>query len=348
MKIVQIAPLEEPVPPRTYGGTELVVYNLVEEMTKLGHEVYLLGTGDSQTSGRLIPIVETSLRTMYSIEEIDTWRNFLKIYSIPKILKTINEIQPDIVHNHCSWRLVQFSDFIQCPMYTTMHGSITSPHERYTFMQNPKENYVSISDNQRLALPEINWVETIYNGIDVEQFKYSKSLKKDNYFAFLGRTSPEKGLKEICLMIKKTNHKLKIAAKIDAVDQNYFEQEIKPLIDGKQIQFIGEVNPKQKIEFLRKAKGLLLWLNWEEPFGLVVVEAMAAGTPVIVNKRGSMPEIMIDGKTGFLVDTISDMQASLDHMNTIKNIDCYNHVKDNFSAKKMAEAYLNLAGKLSN
>lgn len=347
MRIVQIAPLEEPVPPRTYGGTELVVYNLIEEMVALGHEVFLLGTGDSQTSANLVPIVEKSIRTMYKQDEIDTWRSFLKIYSIPKILKKINEIKPDIVHNHCSWRLVQFSDFIECPMYTTAHGALTSIHERYTFANNPRENYVSISDNQRLALPEINWVDTIYNGIQVDAFKPKRESKRD-YFAFLGRTSPEKGLKEICMMIKKTNYKLKIAAKIDTVDKAYFEAEIKPLIDGAQIEFIGEVNHQQKVDFLQHAKGLLLWLNWEEPFGLVVIEAMAAGAPVIVNRRGSMPEIIEDKKTGFLINTIDEMQHALDNVVKISSKDCQTHVEKHFSARKMAQSYLDLAGKLSN
>lgn len=342
MKIVQVAPLEEPVPPKTYGGTELVVYNVIEEMVKLGHEVHLLGTGDSHTSAHLVPIVEESIRNAKTPHNTEQWRNFMKIFHIPTILKVIKELKPDIVHNHCSWRILQFADFIECPMFTTVHGSIASPHERYTFEKYKTQNFVSISDNQRLAMPEINWLGTVYNGIDVDAFTLNK--KDDRaYFAFLGRTSPEKGLKEICLMIKKTNHVLKIAAKIDAVDREYFEKEIQPLIDGKQIQFIGEVNHTQKVEFLKNAKALLLWLNWEEPFGLVVVEAMACGTPVIVNKRGSMPEIVVDTKTGFLINTIDDMLAAIEKIQTIKPQACYDHVAKHFSAKKMAQSYVDLA-----
>lgn len=347
MKIVQIAPLEETVPPRTYGGIELIVHNLAEEMVQLGHDVYLLGTGDSKTSAQLVPIIPQAIRNAYSPEEIDNWRNFIKMFHISTILKKIREIQPDIVHNHYSWRLVQFADFIDCPMYTTVHDSITSEHEQYTFLAHPDENYISISDNQRLALPEINWISTIYNGIQVDTFKVNTSKKRD-YFAFLGRTSPEKGLKEICQMIKKTKHKLKIAAKIDSVDREYFEHEIKPLIDGKQIEFIGEVNHEQKTEFLRHAKSLLLWLNWEEPFGLVVIEAMACGTPVIVTKRGSMPEIIVDKKTGFLVESLDQMQHALNHVTDINPQDCRKHVEQNFSARRMAQEYLRLAGKLTN
>lgn len=347
MRIVQIAPLEEPVPPRTYGGTELIVSNLVEEMTTLGHEVYLLGTGDSTTSGHLVPIVDQSLRLKYSSTEFAHWRNFLKIFHIPDILKQIKAIKPDIVHNHYAWRLVQFADFIDCPMYTTVHGDLSSPYEQYTFNRYKDENYISISDNQRKAMPDLNWVNTIYNGIQVDGFSLNKTKKRD-YFAFLGRTSPEKGLKEICQMIKKTKYKLKIAAKVDAADSSYFNNEIKPLIDGTQIEFIGEVNHQQKGTFLKEAKGLLLWLNWEEPFGLVVIEAMACGTPVIVNPRGSMPEIIKSGKNGFLVKTIAEMQEKLDLVESINPQFCRTDVERRFSATRMAEEYLALAGKLTN
>lgn len=347
MRIVQIAPFEEPVPPKKYGGTELVVYNIVEEMTRLGHEVYLIAAGDSQTSGHLIPIVEKSLRETYSVEEIDTWRNFLKFFKMGEILKKIREINPDIVHNHLNWRLLVFSDFIDCPMYTTIHGPITSIHERYTYAQFPNANYISISNNQRKAMPNINWVKTIYNGIDMKRFEVNEHKDRD-YFAFLGRTSQEKGLREICKMIKKTKYKLKIAAKVDAADKKYFEQEIKPLIDDKQIEFIGEIGPEEKNDFLRNAKALLLWLNWEEPFGLVVTEAMACGTPVIVNKRGSMPELVKDGETGFLVDSLAEMQKCLDQVNGIDPVACREHVANNFSSVIMAKEYLRLAGKLTN
>lgn len=345
MRIVHIAPFEEPVPPRKYGGVELVVYNLVEEMNVLGHEVHLMASGDSKVSANLIPLVPKSLRAMYDQSEIDEWRNFMKVYQIPKAIEMINKIQPDIVHNHFAWRFIQFERFIDCPMYTTIHGPITSIHERYTYADHPDHNYISISDNQRKAMPELNWVKTIYNGIDVSKFEVGK--KEDRkYFAFLGRISPEKGIKEICETIKKTNHKLVIAAKVDTVDKKYYDEEIAPLIDGKQIKFIGEVDHKGKNKLLKNAKGLLLWLNWEEPFGLAVVEAMACGTPVIVNKRGSMPELVVDGKTGYLVDTLEEMQARMDDVDKIDPEACRSHVEKYFSHTKMTKDYLDLAGKI--
>jgi glycosyltransferase involved in cell wall biosynthesis len=346
MRIVQLAPLEEPVPPRKYGGTELVVYNLIEETVKMGHEVYLLGTGDSQVAGHLVPVIPKSLRVAYGPEEIDKWRDFLKIFHISTVMKLIREINPDIVHNHLSWRLIQFSEFIECPMYTTVHGPITALHERYTYEQNADAHYVSISNNQRKAMPDLNWVTTIYNGIDTSIFPFDNNTNRE-YFAFLGRTSPEKGLKEICAMIKETQYQLKIAAKVDSVDKQYFEEEIQPLIDDEQIVFLGEVDHDGKVELLQGAKALLLWLNWEEPFGLAVIEAMACGTPVIVNKRGSMPEIITHEESGFLVDSLDEMRERLADVSRIDPQACRDLVEKKFSAKVMAKEYLKLAGRLT-
>lgn len=323
-----------------------MIHNIVEEQVKRGHEVYLLASGDSQTSATLVPIMRRSLRAAYSLEEIDTWREFLKIYAIRDILLQIKKIQPDIVHNHYAWRLLQFSPFIPAPVLHTMHSSLTSFKEKYVYERNQSENFVSISDNQRKAMPYLNWVKTVYNGIEMSQFSLKKPAERE-YFAFLGRTSPEKGLAEIVQMISKTKYKLKIAAKIDAVDLQYFEQKVKPYIDGKQIEYIGEIGPEKKPEFLARAKGLLLWLNWEEPFGLVVAEAMAAGTPVIVNRRGSMPELIKSGKTGFLIDTLEEMQSALDQVGSIQAQDCRQHVQENFSVEKMVTDYLDLASELT-
>lgn len=346
MRIVLTAPIEEPVPPLKYGGTELVVANLAEEMVKRGHEVFLLAAGDSRTSAKLVPLVTQSLRQQYTIDEIDRWRDVLKINQLATVLKEIKKLQPDIIFNHQGWRFVPFVDLVECPVYTTVHGELQSDSEQLTYQQFPRTPLISISNNQRKAMPKLNWVKTIYNGIDTDQ--YAIGTQKRDHFVFLGRTSPEKGLKEICQMIKKTKHTLQVAAKVDTNDQYYFEQEIRPLIDGQQISFIGEIGPHEKATFLQKAKGLLLWLNWEEPFGLVVVEAMANGTPVIVNKRGAMPELVADGKTGFLVNSIDDMQQYLDKVDTLNPEACRQHVITHFSATRMAHEYLELAGKEKN
>jgi glycosyltransferase involved in cell wall biosynthesis len=345
MRILQVAPLEESVPPRKYGGVELVVHNLVETQVSLGHEVYLLASGDSQTSANLIPIIPQSIRAAYSPQDFDAHRNYLKYYYTATVLKTINQFKPDIVHNHFAWRLIAYRDLINIPMYSTMHGPLNSLPEIFTYRHHQDANFISISDNQRQAMPELNWLDTVYNGIDTNHFTVGDKKSRD-YFAFLGRTSPEKGLKEICQMIRTTKHRLKIAAKVDPYDEAYFNRQIRPLIDGRQIEFIGEIGPQQKNEFLKKAKALLLWLNWEEPFGLVVVEAMAAGTPVIVNPRGSMSELVVDNQTGFLVSSIDHMRLQLDLVPQLDPHNCRHRVETHFSAKVMTQQYIELAAKL--
>lgn len=346
MKIVQIAPIEEPVPPRTYGGTELVIHNLTEELVRRGHDVYLLASGDSYTYGTLVPMSDFALRIKYKDpRELEEKRQYYKYAYPANVVKTINAIQPDIVHNHYAWRMVLHSEFIESPMVSTIHGPAASFPEKSTYGLFEGHPYISISDNQRKALPRINWVKTIYNGIDVKAFTIGEKNKR-NYFAFLGRTSPEKGLFELCTTIKKTNHRLKIAAKVDPVDADYFTHKIRPLIDGEQIEFIGEVGPVQKREFLAHAKALLLWLNWEEPFGLVVVEAMASGTPVMVNDRGAMAELIADRKTGYIVNSLQEMKKRLDEVGSIDPMTCHERVTRYFSKEKMTDDYLEVYGKI--
>jgi len=345
MKIALVAPFEEPVPPKKYGGTELVVSNVAEELVSRGHDVYLLASGDSITKAHLVPIVPQALRLNADMADFAKWRDYRKFEGIAKVIGHIRDINPDIVHNHLNWRLVMFSDLVAQPIMSTLHGPLSSIYEREAYTTYPRGNYVSISDNQRKALPDINWVKTVYNGIDTSKFDFSAG--PGEYFVFLGRTTPEKGLAEICRMIKNTDHKLKIAAKVDLVDQEYFNSEIKPHIDGEQIEFLGEVDHDGKNKLLGKAKGLLLWLNWEEPFGLVVTEAMACGTPVIVNPRGSMQELIVDGKTGYLVGSIEEMQQKLDQVSEIDRAACRKHVEDHFTVQHMVDGYLELAERLT-
>jgi glycosyltransferase involved in cell wall biosynthesis len=349
MKIVQLIPWTEPVPPKKYGGTELVAYNITEELVRRGYDVHLIAAGNSITSAHLIPVAEKSFRELYprekypekELKEIETYWKWRKAVEAAKI---IHDLKPDFVHNHMSWRGVLFSTLYGAPMLTTMHGPVNVYQERQTFLDFPQGNYVSISNNQRKANPDLNWVKTIYNGIDVSKFEIGEG--KGDYFAFLGRTSPEKGLSEICQMIKKTKHKLKIAAKIDFVDTEYFETKVKPYIDGEQIEFLGEVDHEGKNALLKDAKALLVWLNWEEPFGLVVPEANVCGTPVIVNRRGSMPELIEHGKNGFLVETLDEMQVMLDRVDEIDRHVCRTTVEDRFSVTKMVDDYVELITKL--
>ncbi len=342
MKIVQVAPWEETVPPKKYGGTELVVSNVTEELVRRGHEVYLFAAGNSKTKANLIPLFPQTLREeyptdKYSEKDIDMYRQYWKFAKISEIITKIEELKPDIVHNHLNWRFKMFRHLVKFPMVSTIHGPISAINERMTYSAHADAYYVSISDNQRKAMPELNWVRTVYNGIDTEAFDLGDG--SGDYFVFLGRTTPEKGLAEIVKMIKTTKHKLKIAAKIDSVDMKYYETEIKPYVDGDQIEYVGEVDHVGKNALLGKAKGLLMWLNWEEPFGLVVPEANVTGTPVIINPRGSMRELMKDGVNGYLVNSLDEMKAKLDEVHKLDRKTVREHAVARFSVQKMADDY---------
>lgn len=349
LRIVVLAPSEEPVPPRTYGGSELVAFNVTEELVRRGHEVYLIAAGTSHTSAILVPIAEKSFRELYggggnpvrSAVEYAALREYWNVKSCVEATAIIRSLKPDIVHNHVDWLGVVLQSLMPCPMITTVHNGIIFETQKLAMSHNPQGNYVSISNNQRASLPYANWVATIYNGIDVAAFEQGSG--EGGYFAFLGRVSPEKGIAEVCRVIKGTKHRLKIAAKIDSVNLEYYEQEVKHMIDGDQIQYIGEVDFAGKNALLKGAKALLLWLNWEEPFGLVVAEANACGTPVVVNPRGSMLEIIKPGVNGLLVNSVDEMKSALDTVGEIDRTKCRSHVEAHFDVQHMADGYEKLA-----
>lgn len=362
MRILHISPLEEQVPPIKYGGTELVVRNIIEAQVAAGHEVFLMASGDSQTSAQLIPLVEKALRVDYGTPEKKYLRDFYKIYKLGAVLKHVGEIKPDIVHNHMQWRLLQFAEVIKQPLVSTMHGPLTGEIERIVYQDMADQNYISISQNQRLAMPDLNWVGNVYNGLDLSVYPAAEKLPtadQRGYFAFLGRMSPEKGVAEICQLIKQTDFKLKIAAKIDVADLEYYETQVKPLIDGKQIEYIGEIDHAGKVELLSHAKALLLWQNWEEPFGMVFIESMACGAPVITNHRGSASEVVAAG-SGVVVDTLEQMLQAMKDIGGSTEINsqlqgqslsltpqsCRARVDQMFSKEIMAEKYVEIYKKV--
>ena len=338
MRIALITSLEQSVPPVKYGGTERVVAELADGLVERGHDVYLLASGDSKTKATLVPVIPRAIRTMYDNRTIDAWREYWKYEGIAQSLLKIKSIKPDIVHNHLAWRFILFEQSIPHLMVSTMHGPLAIERERKTYTDHADHAFVSISNNQRRTIPDLNWIATVYNGIEVERFTPSFEGTKD-YFAFVGRTSPEKGLAEIVQLILKSPYRLKIAAKVDSVDEGYFKERVEPFVDGKKIEFLGEVGHEQKNELLQGAKALLLWLNWEEPFGLVVPEANACGTPVIVNKRGSMPELIEEGRTGFLVKTQKEMLNRLSEVQTLNRRACRERVEKHFSVTAMVDGY---------
>ena len=343
MKIALLAPFEESVPPQKYGGTELVIYNLAENLVKKGHQVRLFSTGDSRTSAKLEAIFPKSIRTIKKFEDVKL-REVYKYVGIGKVLKKLSEEKFDIIHNHIGWRILIFSKLLRQPMVTTLHGPMDIYYQQEIFKMYNKANLISISLSQRKPMPRLNYAANVYNGIEMKIFPFSDKPK--DYFAFLARMSPEKGPVEAVKIAKKAGVKLIMAAKVDASDKNYFESRVKPLIDGKQIKFIGEVDHKKKVELLKNSRGLIAPIQWEEPFGLFFVEAMACGAPVIAMRRGSVPEIIIDRKTGFICHSVDEAARRVKEIDKIDRRICREHVEKNFSAEKMTEGYLNVYKKV--
>jgi len=336
MKIVQIAPFDEAVPPKKYGGTELVIYNITEELLKRGHKVYLLASGDSKTSAKLLPIFPKALRANAQAKD-PRIKDSLKFIGISRILEYLKNLDIDIIHNHIGWRLLPFSSFIKPPIITTLHGPLDVENQSLFYGNFKKANYVSISNNQREPLPDLNYIATIYNGIALKKFPFSE--EGGEYLAFLGRISPEKGPVQAIEAAKKAGLKLKMAAKVDLVDKAFFEKEVAPLIDQKQIIFLGEIDHKGKVELLKGAKALLCPIQWREPFGLFFIEAMACGTPVIAFDRGSAREIIEDKKTGFIVKNVKEIVQAIKNINKIDRRKCRQQVEKYFTVEKMTDGY---------
>ena len=345
MKIAMLAPFEEQVPPVKYGGTELVIYNLIEQLVKMGHEVTLLASGDSQTSAKLEAIFPKSIRSNPDAQDLNL-RNAFKYMGVGKVVTYLNKNKFDIVHNHIGWRVLPFQELLNAPVVTTLHGPLDVPYQQKVYGAYANSNFISISLSQRKPMSELNFIANAYNGIETEKFKFNE--KPRDYFAFLGRMSPEKGPVQAIEIAKKAGVPLIMAAKVDAVDKEFFEKNVEPLIDGKQIKFIGEVNHQEKVELLGNAKALIAPIQWEEPFGLFFTEAMACGTPVITMRRGSVPEIIIDGKTGYICETIDEASAKVDKIGKIDRAECRRHVEENFSTEKMAKDYLEAYKKIAN
>ena len=335
MKIALLAPFEESVPPQKYGGTELIVYYLAQLLSKK-HSVFLFATGDSKTKARLIPIFPRSIRKEKISQDMKI-RESLKYMGIAKVVKELKKIKVDIIHNHMGWRFFPFTSFFPNPTVTTLHGPLDTEYAKFIHSWFREQALISISNSQRVPLPNLNYTGTVYNGIDINNFEFNN--KPGDYFAFLGRMSPEKGPVQAIQIAKAAGVKLKMAAKVDVADATFFEKEVKPLINKKQIEFLGEIESQEKSNFLKNARGLIAPIQWAEPFGLFFVEAMACGTPVITMNRGSAPEIIKNGKTGFVLNNIEEATNAVKSIDKIKREDCRKWVEKNFSAEIMVENY---------
>jgi glycosyltransferase involved in cell wall biosynthesis len=343
MKIAVLAPFEESVPPKKYGGTESVVYNLIVELVALGHDVTMFGTGDSNVPCKVVPIFPHTIRSIEPYASDMQMRDAAKFLGIGKVLAHLENEQFDIIHNNLGWRFLLFAKTFHMPLVTTLHNPISKGQEQMGFLAYPDLQFVSISDNQRKPLPELQYVKTVYNGIDLDMYPFSET--HDGYLFFLGRMSQEKGVKEAIDVAKKTNRRLLIAAKVDLVDEPYYEM-VKPFIDGKQIMMLGEITGAEKTKLLQQATALVSPIQWEEPFGLVAIEAMSCGTPVLGMARGAYPEIITPGRNGFLATTVDEMITQVGQIASIDRHACRKTVEERFTRRHMAEEYVRVYEKI--
>jgi glycosyltransferase involved in cell wall biosynthesis len=333
VKIAQIAPLIESVPPRYYGGTERIVSYLTEELVRLGHDVTLFASGDSITSARLVSCATTALRLDPRVRD-----------PIPYYMLMLDRVREcaydfDILHFHI--------DQFQFPLFrplagrtvTTLHGRQDCPDLRPLYFGFSDMPLISISQSQRSPIHSANFVATIYHGLPLNLYRPTFN-PRGGYLAFLGRISPEKGVDRAIKVARAFGIPLKIAAKVDRVDQAYFDAQIAPLLRGPGVEFIGEINEQEKTEFLGQALALMFLIDWPEPFGLAMIEAMACGTPVLALRRGSVDEVVDDGVTGHVVENIDEAILTLPRVLTLDRRAVRRRYEERFSITRMAKDYI--------
>jgi len=329
LKIAQIAPLWVPVPPLTYGGTELIVSLLTEALLERGHNLTLFSTEDSETNAELIPVWEKSL-----------WRARLSsphaVFGI--MYKKILEMQEkfDVFHNHTGFYLNHITDFIKRPILSTIHRPITEETLKL-FELFPNINYVAISEDQRKSAPSINFKAVIYNGIPVENYDFNND--PDDYVLWFSKLIPEKGVLDAINAAKIAKTRLIIAGNILPESERFFRYEVLPQLDDDQISYVGQADFPRKVELMKNAKAMLYPISRREPFGLAVIEAMACGTPVIGYPNGAVPELITDGDNGFIVKNPIEMAVAINQVDNITRSNCRHSVRRKFSLQKMVDAY---------
>lgn len=332
MRIAQVAPLIESVPPSGYGGTEAVVSYLTEEFVRLGHEVTLFASGDSRTAAELIACSPAALRLDDTV--IDPLAH--QVVELEAVAAQAQRF--DVIHWHLDYFHFPLSRRLGVPQVTTLHGRLDIPDIQPVYSEFSEMPVVSISNDQRSPLPQANWAATIHHGLppDVLQPRFEPG----EYLAFLGRMSPEKRADRAIEIARRTGLTLRIAAKVDDADREYYEREIEPLLGAAHVEFIGEIGPDDKADFLGHASALLFPIDWSEPFGLVMIESMACGTPVIAFRSGSVPEVITDGVNGFIVDDVDAAVEAVGRLDEIDRVLCRAAFDDRFTAERMARDYL--------
>jgi glycosyltransferase involved in cell wall biosynthesis len=331
MRIAQVAPLQVAVPPTKYGGTERVIANLTDALVEMGHDVTLYAAGDSHTRARLVPFVRKAL----------TFDPGIDVYSyhvalLAEVYRHAGEY--DVIHSHLDYLTLPFAAAAATPTVITLHLRLDTSGQMLAMRAYPDANYVSISDSQRAPLPDVHWAATVYHGIDVDRFPFYPD--PGDYLAFIGRISPEKGPIQAIEIAKAAGMRLKIGAKVDPKDRKFFKEKVEPLLRDPLVEFLGPVDERKKRDLMGHALALLLPIDWPEPFGMVFIEALACGTPVLTRPCGSVPEILRDGVTGCARADIHELAACVREVAGISRAGCRAYVEERFSSERMAGDYL--------
>jgi glycosyltransferase involved in cell wall biosynthesis len=340
MRIAQVAPLAESVPPKLYGGTERVIFWLIEELVKLGHQVTLFASGDSATSATLVSVWPRALRLGRPRSDPAAAHTAL----LEAVAQQAAEF--DVIHCHTDWTHLPLMTRLGVPFLTTLHNRLDTPGLANVVRQFSAAPFISISNDQRVPLSDANWLATIYHGLPPDSLR--PSLQTDGYLAFLGRLTSEKGPETAIRLARAAKMPLRIAAKVPRAERGYFKQKVEPFVDGDQIQLIGEVNERGKQNLLAGAAALLFPIDWPEPFGLVMIEAMACGTPVIAFRRGSVAEVIDHGVTGFIVDSEKEALDAIKQLNQLDRRRVRAVFESRFTSRRMADDYLRCYGILTS
>ena len=332
MRIGQVSPLYESVPPKLYGGTERVVSYLTEELVRQGHDVTLFASGDSTTAAELVAVTPRALRL--DDQCVDQLAHHILL--LERVRSMARRF--DVIHYHIDYLHFPLSRRMSVPYVTTLHGRLDLPDLPPLYREFHDAPVISISDAQRIPLPDAGWIATVPHGLPVDLYRAHDS--PENYLAFIGRTSPEKGVDRAIEIARQAGLTLRIAAKVDDVDRAYFEERIEPLLEGKGVEFVGEIGEREKNDFLGRARALVFPIDWPEPFGLVMIEAMACGTPVIAFPAGSVPEVLEDGVTGFIVNDVEEAVAAIDRTRRFDRGRCRAEFERRFTAERMARDYV--------
>ena len=334
MRIAQVSPLWESVPPKLYGGTERIVSYLTEELVRQGHEVTLFASGDSLTRAKLEAPCQQALRLNTGIFN----REAPLIHMMEQAFCAADQF--DIIHSHLDFLSFSLSRRSRVPVVTTLHGRLDLPELVPVFREFAELPLVSISNSQRRPLPWCNWQNTVYHGLP--QNLYTSNAEPGKYLAFLGRVSPEKCPDQAIELAKRVGLPLKMAAKVDPADRAYFERVVEPLLDHPLIEFVGEITDAQKSEFIGNAIGLVCPYDWPEPFGLVLIESLACGTPVLAYRRGSIPELIDHGATGLISENLDEMVSQVAQLVTIDRRRCRQVFDERFTAQRMTSDYVKI------